>query len=108
MKTNQLSYRYKYFSSLHPNLGTYIVLSMSVRGMKYKRHVVYAAFNKYVLKNDFAKEERDTLLEDLERITKMLNPYTLVKSDGSTEPNQKGTLRQAKSKSSAKASLPKP
>jgi hypothetical protein len=58
---------------------------MAVRGMNYKRHQIYSAFNKYVKKSDYAKDDRDTLMERLELISSMV----LVKNDGSIEPNEK-------------------
>ena len=69
MKEEHLSYRFKSFQSQNPNLGDYIVLSMSVRGMKYNKWKVYEAFNKYVPKNDYAKNERDMLMENLVNVT---------------------------------------
>jgi hypothetical protein len=82
-KENQLSHRFDRLSSFHPNVGSYIVLRMAVRGMNYPRHKIYSAFNKYVPKKDYDEKDRDNLMVYLERISLGGKKY------GLTEPNEK-------------------
>ena len=50
-------------------MGSYLVLSRAVRGMKYNKWVVYKAFEKYVPKADYAYNEKDWLMDNLVDVT---------------------------------------
>lgn len=62
---NQLAYRFKTLTREQPHAGHYPLLSKAVRGMNFNKSKVTEAFNKYVHKEDYAKDERDRLLEIL-------------------------------------------
>jgi len=83
MKENQLSHRFRYFQRHNPNLGDLIVLSKSVRGMKYNKSKINQAFNKYISKDDYDHNDRDILLENLYKVTLDSEKYGLI------EPTQK-------------------
>jgi len=69
-----INQRYTVFHKANPHLGDFILLSMSVRGMKYGKQKIYDAFNKYVPKGDYAHEERDILMNKLVEITSVDSP----------------------------------
>lgn len=60
-----LSYRFNQFKKGNPNVGDFVILSKAIRGMKYGRQKVYEAFNKYIPKSDYSKEEKDMLMDYL-------------------------------------------
>lgn len=72
MKT--IAQRYKLAHQTMPNVGSYLVLSKSVRGMKFGKQNINTHFNKYVPKSDYAGDEKDVLLENLYRITEEYPP----------------------------------
>lgn len=92
MRENHLSYRFNKMKSFHPNVGDYLVLSMAVRGMDYKRHEIYSAFNRYVKKVDYDDKDRDGLMQSLEVITSSLHS----KKYGLTGPNEKVEMGDSK------------
>lgn len=56
-----INYRFNKFKRY--GVGSIIILEEAVRGMKYGQQKVIDAFNKFVSKNEFAKDERDGVLE---------------------------------------------
>lgn len=62
-----LHQRFKEVRDTH--FGDYINLSKAVRGMKYKIMEIQVAFNKYVPKTDYDKEEIGGLLQNLVHIS---------------------------------------
>ena len=61
MKT--INQRYNAFKD--KNIGAVITLKRSVRGMKYGKQLITNAFNKFVPKDEYAKDEKDEILQDL-------------------------------------------
>ena len=69
MKEKQISYRFNQFKKGNPFVGHYILLSSAIRGMKYPKYKVSEAFNRLVPKSDYASDERDSLLENLWKVS---------------------------------------
>ena len=63
------------------SVGAIPTLSKAIRGMKYSKQEINNAFKKFVPKDEFATDERDSILEDLyTKTSEELSEKTLVKS----------------------------
>ena len=58
-----ITFRFNSFAD--KSIGAIPTLSKAIRGMKYGKQVVIDAFNKFVPKDEYAKNEKDEILNDL-------------------------------------------
>ena len=57
-----ITYRFNHFKS--ENIGAILTLSKAIRGMQYGKQKVIDAFNKLILKGEYAKNEKEEIIND--------------------------------------------
>jgi len=74
-----INFRFNNFKQ--DSIGAIPTLSKAIRGMKYSKQEINNAFKKFVPKDEFATDERDSILEDLYSKTgEELSEKNLIKS----------------------------
>lgn len=68
--------RYGLFKARHPELGDFTVLMKTVKGQKYTKDTISRWFEKLVEKDDYSKEDKKHLMDNLLKLTNWPEDHT--------------------------------